>query len=280
MFLWFKVSTCRMINIPVMRSIVLLICCLFTTACVQKWGDNHPHDFIMLPGDAVTESGRVDIVSSNGKTQSSYSYSFDLYITYDTFTHQYVPINLFNGTEYLWPSDEYLERFGSNSDYVKSGFKDLVFGLFDETPQYNYYASTVFPMGLIKVYANDIVNGVAAGEDLLDQFWEKPSFTGTASFPNNVEPVTSLSIDDPRLLPDELQDNNCFYHWRFYINSSDTNFTPISERKDIIFTFTIPVRKVLILQWINDRKDNPDAPMPYIDTELTWRISTKTGQLK
>ena len=55
--------------------------------------------------------------------------------------------------------------------------------------------------------------------------------------------------------------------------------TPISERKDIIFTFTVPVRKVLILQWINDRKDNHDAPMPYIDTELTWRISTKTGQL-
>lgn len=259
----------------------IFIVCSMLSSC-YRMGDDVGGEFIILPGDVIKKSCDVSIVSSNGKTPSNYSYSINLMIFYDKWEGEYVPINRFDGTNFYWPSGEYLERFGDNADYVKSEFRNLTFaakeGLDIEWDR--FHASTVFPMGQIKVYANDIVNGVAAGEDLLDQFWLIQHFPGKSDFPiNTIEPVTSLSIDDPKLILDELLDNNCLYHWRFYINSSDSNMTPISERKDIIFTFTVPVRKVLILQWINDRKDNHDAPMPYIDTELTWRISTKTGQL-
>ena len=45
----------------------------------------------------------------------------------------------------------------------------------------------------------------------------------------------------------------------------------------ITFTLDIPVKVVMYLNWLDDRIDNPDAPVPYKDVVLHCRFKTEHG---
>ena len=76
----------------------------------------------------------------------------------------------------------------------------------------------------------------------------------------------TLSIDDGSQLYSDLLANGCS---GTSVSSTITLEAPSSLEKGITFTLSVPVRRVLFLEWLNLLQSNPEAGIPYKDEILT-----------
>lgn len=162
-------------------------------------------------------------------------------------------------TCHRFPSDDIFKNY---EESVKQTFYNLSFDIeknMSWCPKYAYY-STVFPIGSTTVTANKDFQGIRAGEDISSLLIKKePEF---CSEPWD-HPLRINSIKD---FIDDLD----IYHnlGLFYIVLS----APQTMEEDTKFTVSVPVRKVKILQWLDDLSESQDAPMPYTDETITWSV--------
>lgn len=136
--------------------------------------------------------------------------------------------------------------------------------------------TTVFPIGQLVLTADVPVSGIPAGENLADIcLGTLESYASTQSLDN-----LTLSIDDGSQLYSDLLANGCL---GTSVSSTITLDAPSSLEKGITFTLSVPVRRVLFLEWLNLLQSNPEAGIPYKDEILTgsgkWGPYYKDGDV-
>lgn len=110
-------------------------------------------------------------------------------------------------------------------------------------------------------------NGVPAGDDLTAVFTR----IIMSPFSKSLETEhVSLEFEDIDSLIDYAS-NNCVSLIQLQLRRSE-------ELPEVVnLTFTLPVRRVLLLKWLNDRLDNESATVSYIDDEIEWKCVINDG---
>lgn len=127
--------------------------------------------------------------------------------------------------------------------------------------------STIFATGALRVVADREFNGVPAGDDLTAVFTR----IIMSPFSKSLETEhVSLEFEDIDSLIDYAS-NNCVSLIQLQLRRSE-------ELPEVVnLTFTLPVRRVLLLKWLNDRLDNESATVSYIDDEIEWKCVINDG---
>lgn len=241
-----------------MKHIVLssLVMTVIFSSCIRP--DAIPSSFKLTPGDAFELEARVTTFNRRGITGWPYL-AIDVSLNPEGCADYDIQRGKLHS--FLWPSDDIWLRYGKNSTEVKRRYKEIVYQMEDLTERSSpgEWYSTVFARGSVKVVADKTVNGLSAGTDLTHLF-------ENLSFDDNSEYATSLNIDDIATLKETLYGKSLIF-FRPKITS------PIDMPESVTFIFSIPVRRVMFLRWIDDCINNPLASPSYVDDELCWEIT-------
>lgn len=159
---------------------------------------------------------------------------------------------------YQWPSEDIWRTFEDRSKIVEENFKSLAREMFSNIPTGgNHIVTTVFPIGRQVITANVPIFGIPAGEDLSSLILD-----GNLEQYPSAQTLDNLTLhsDNGNLLYSELLTNGSLGN-----GVSIRMNAPDSFDQKIVFTLSVPVRRVLFLEWLNQLQSNPDAPIPYID---------------
>lgn len=224
----------------------------------------------LLPGECLADT---DLTYNSNVTASSiicngkYSFSFALNLN-----------NYEVDKEELWvsrviPSDELFKSYGGKSvkkDYLK--IYDACSEYADEyLPYYNYFTLiTILYNGGISLVADKDFAGYQAGEDM------GPYLTAISVGEEN--PVVCPKYNTADYLGKFL---NIPLEYTGILNDTPSFGIPVGDcqltDETVRFELKIPVKVIRYLQWMNDKKNDPDAPVPYSEEVLICKFSTRYG---
>ena len=236
--------------------ILLSIACLFIGCKHEDAMTPETETFYCLPGECASFATR-SIASTLGNRNGTPFFIITGGFTFKKSVGESIPGEVLY--EYVWPEDNIWDEFADNKEQVMNDYKSLVKGLFrakkDQQVVKEEHLSTIFLREPITITASLPIGGIPAGENLSslcdENYWKPKVIDNLDGF--------ELSVSNPIALYSELQDNKCLSGISIKMPAPD------KLEQEITFHVSVPIRRVLLLHWLEDLKNNPDAPMPYND---------------
>lgn len=175
------------------------------------------------------------------------------------------------------PSDNVFETFGNRKGEVKKAYEEVYERMFLEGGDSNYWLSTILYNGGISLIADKNFAGCPAGKDL------GPLITCVYGG-DRTEIKTDPVIGTLGHLKESYRSDvlNIPLEYISLMAGESLEFgLPMGNHKltdeSVTFDLKIPVKVVQYLEWLNDRRSDPDAPVPYKEEVLHCRFTTPYG---
>lgn len=179
------------------------------------------------------------------------------------------------------PSNDLFEKFGNNQNAIKEEF-DNIFSDFSASfgerfHKQSYSIVTVLYNGGLSLTANKDFAGYPAGsnlasivtccpmyDNLVKESGENPVIAPAYNTPANAGGFLGIPLDYICMLKDGVE-----------FSIPIDNHQLVEE--SVTFNLEIPVKVVLYLTWLNDKRTNPNASVPYKEEVLHCTFTTKFG---